>query len=335
MTKKNIVVIGGGSGISPVLKGLKNYEDVNLKAVITTADDGGSNKRVREEFGLLPSSDFRQALVSLADDKQVNESMKQLMIYRFSKGLGIEGMTFGNLMIIALTDIFGSQMRAYDEVGKILKIKGELIPITIENIRLMAKYENGDIIPGEHYIDEPEEHHDMTQKITKLYVNRQVKVFPKAREAIESADYIILGPGDLYTSILSNIVIGDAAELIKNSKAKLIYNINLMTKYGQTFNFSANDHVKEIERYIGRKIDYILLNNSELPQDELDKYKKENDFPVKDDLIDQEGQKVYRADLVAETVYKKAKSDVLKRSFIRHDSEKLALNLRKIIEEDL
>lgn len=328
---KNIVVMGGGTGTFTVLSGLKDYKDLHLTAIVSSADDGGSNKKFRDEFGLLPPSDFRQCLVALASNEDAEQTIRKLMMYRFTKGVGLEGQTFGNILIAALTDIEGSQIKAFEEVGKILKIKGEIYPITLGNVRLMAEYENGDITYGEHLIDEPEDIHDSTQRIKRLFLNRNAEVFEKAKEAIENADYIVLGPGDLYTSTLANAIVGNAAEIMKNSKAKIIYIVNLMTKYGQTFGFTAKDHVEEIEKYIGKKPDFIMINNTTFDDDVLEKYEHLHDFPVKNDL-DEKKYKVISCDLVAHEVVEKQKGDNLRRSLIRHDSDKLAEVINQIAE---
>jgi len=330
--KKNIVVIGGGTGTFAVLSGLKKYKDLKLQAIITVSDDGGSNKKFRDEFGLLPPSDFRQCLVALSSDEPKHDTLRKLMMYRFSKGVGLEGQTFGNILIAALTDIEGSQLQAFEEAGRILNIKGEIIPITTENVRLMAEYENGEVVFGEHVIDEPEAFHDYRQKIKRLFLNRKVKVYKKAKQAINAADFIILGPGDLYTSILANIIVGNAAELIKNSKAKIIYNINLMTKLGQTFGFTAKDHVEEIKKYIGRYPCYVTININNLPKAALARYKEKKEKPIEDDL-DGKNYKVIRGNFVAKEMITKSKGDVLERSLIRHDSNKLAKTLYKIFKE--
>jgi len=335
MKSTNIVVIGGGTGTFTVLSGLKKYDNLSLTAIISTADDGGSNKKFRDEFGLLPPSDFRQCLVALSSDVPANDTMRKLMMYRFDKGIGLEGQTLGNILIAALTDIEGSQVKAFEEIGKVLNIKGKIIPVTLDNVRLMAEYEDGHIVLGEHLIDEPESFHDSTQKLKRLFLNRKATIYEKARNAIEESDYIILGPGDLYTSTIANLVVGDLGNIIKNSSSKIIYILNLMTKYGQTFNFTAKDHVREIKKYIGKYPDYLIINSAEIPKEALSRYILEkNDSQVVDDLNTKNSAKfkIIRDDLVSNILIEKSHSDKLVRSLIRHDIKKLANSLYHLIK---
>lgn len=324
---KKVVVIGGGTGTYTVLRGLKHYPDLKLTAVVTTSDDGGSNKKFRDEFGLLPPSDFRQCLVALADESRSNSILRELMMFRFNQGVGLEGQTFGNILIAALSEIKGSQLKAFAEVGKLLNIKGEILPVTTENIRLMAEYEDGSIAFGEHLIDEPEDFHDSKQRIKRLFTNRGAQIYSETERAILEADCIIFGPGDLYTSTLANLVVDGVTRAIMSSKAKVVQVLNIMTKYGQTYGLTACDHVNELQNYLGRLPDYIIWNSSsDFPEEILASYAKIHDFPVKDDLNEMElhGSKVMRADLISGEIAKKADSDKLKRSLIRHDSYKLA-----------
>ena len=324
--------MGGGTGTFTVLSGLKKFPYINLTAIVSSADDGGSNKKFRDEFGLLPPSDFRQCLLALANESESFNTLRKLMMYRFSKGIGLEGQTFGNILIAALTDIEGSQIKAFEEVGNILNIRGKIVPITVDNVRLMAKYENGSVVLGEHLIDEPEEFHDKKLRINNLFLNINSKIYSEAKKEINNSDYIILGPGDLYTSTIANLVVGEVKECIMRSKAKIIYIPNLMTKSGQTYGFSIKDHISEIIKYSGRVPDYVLVNNTELNSDALKEYKKLHDVPVVDDLDKEFDFKVIRDDLVSNQIQKKNSADKLYRSLIRHDSDKLAKIIISIIK---
>lgn len=332
MSKRiQVVVIGGGTGAFSVLSGLKKYNRLSITTIVSSADDGGSNKKFRDEFGLLPPSDFRQCLVALSSDYSYQASLRKLLMYRFPKGVGLEGQTFGNILIAALTDIEGSQLKALEEVEKILNIKGKIYPITTDNIRLMAEYENKEIVFGEHLIDEPEEFHDPKLRIKRLFLNRKARAYPKAIKAIREADFIVLGPGDLYTSTLANVIVGHTAGVIKRSKAKFVYIVNLMTKYGQTYRFTGSDHVRELVKYIKREPDFILINNAPLPKKILGKYKKEkNDTPVQDDIKGSH-YKIIRDDFLLKKVMKKEEADHLYRSLIRHDDRKLGKTLHQIM----
>lgn len=329
MKKPKVVVIGGGTGTFTALSGLRQHP-VDLAAVISMADNGGSNRILRDEFGILPTSDIRQALVALADDAGEREIFRQLFSYRFHQGTGIAGMTFGNLFMAALTDILGSQLKAIEETAKILHIKGKIYPVTLEEVQLLARYENGHQVVGEHNIDEPK--HDGRLRIVEMQTIPQVKAYPKALQAIKEADLVVLGPGDLYTSIICNLLIKGVPQALRQTKAKVVYVVNLMSKYGQTYNFTAQDHVLEIEKYLGRGVlDAVLINNNvNFPREVLRRYQEENALPVKDDLTT-EKIRVVRADLLSELVYEKAKADKLHRSIIRHDPQKLAKALIDLV----
>lgn len=328
----NIVCIGGGTGTFVALKGLKYYP-CSLHAIVTMSDSGGSNKRLRDEFGLLPTSDIRQCLVALSDENGGVGLLRKLFMYRFEKGNGISGMTFGNLFMAALSDILGSQEEAIRQTGKVLRVHGQVIPVSFTDTNLFATYEDGMTISEEHLIDEPQ--HDGTLHITRVYLKPKAKANEEALEAISQADLIVLGPGDLYTSLLPNVLVSGIPKAIKASKAKKAYVVNLMTKYGQTYNFTARDHVRVLEDHIGCTLDYVLINKASIPERAIRLYEKEHEEPVVDDLVDNKSQKIVREDLVSGQFTVKAKSDTLVRSLIRHDSTKLAAALVGLILKNL
>lgn len=324
--QKKIVVIGGGTGTFVVLSGIKKYFR-DLTAIVSMADSGGSNRTIRDEFGLLPTSDIRQCFVALASGGSETERiMRDLFIYRFNKGSGgLSGMTFGNLFMAALADILGSQYEAIKKTGEVLRIKGQVIPVTLDNVNLAAEYEDGEVLKGEHYIDEPPAYHNSRKKIIKLWTEPVAQATKEALAEIKKADLIILGPGDLYTSILANIVVRGVAAAIKKSKGVMLYVNNLMTKPGQTFDFKASGHLKEIIKYVGRKPNIIIINNKNIPKTIRDYYWRiDKAKMVDDDLKLTPGIKIVRADLLSDKIYRKSASDVLKRSLVRHDSAKLA-----------
>lgn len=329
VARKKIVVIGGGTGTYTVLSGLKKFP-VDLSVIVTMTDSGGSNRILRDEFGLLPTSDLRQCMVALASD-QSSETLRQLFTYRYTNGIGIAGMTFGNLFMAALADIYGSQEKAIEKTCEILDVKGEIIPVTFENTNLVARYNTGKQVLGEHAIDEPVLMNDST-RIIELSVFPPAKANPRALSAIKNADVVILGPGDLYTSILSNLVVKGIAKEIMKSKALKVYVMNLMTRFGQTHGFTADGHLKEVEKYLGTDIiDFVLMNNKlKISEDILKRYKEEQAYPVEDDLGDT--PKVVRADLASRQVHLKSVSDQLRRSLIRHDPDKLAGIIMQIIK---
>ena len=325
---KKIVVIGGGTGTFTVLSGLKKYPQFELSAIVSMMDSGGSNRVIRDEFGLLPTSDIRQVMVALASNSS-DRVLRKLFTYRYSKGKGISGMTFGNLFMAALSDIYkGDQRKAIEETCKILNVSGDIIPVTYDKTDLVATYANGNKVSGEHNIDEPKKSQGEF-KITQLEVVPSAKANKDAITAISDADYVILGPGDFYTSTLSNVVVGNISSALKKTRANIIFIVNLMTKFGETNGFKATDFIYEIKKYIGRAPDVVIIDNSDsFPEKIIEKYKTENARPVEDDLgADNPILKditIIRKKIVSDRVYSKAKSDILKRSLIRHDSVKLA-----------
>lgn len=320
---QKIVVIGGGTGTFAVLSGLKKYP-VDLTAVVTMMDSGGSSGRLRDEFGQLPAGDVRQALVALSEDTSV---MRKLFNYRYDKGEGLEGHSFGNLFITALAEVVGGMDKALEEAGRVLNIKGRVLPVTLTRANLVARYENGLVVEGEGNIDEPK--HDGSLKIISLSIKPKVEPYEKTLQAIYEADLIVIGPGDLYTSLLPNLIIPEVSATICDSPAKKVYLMNLMTKYGQTNEFTASDFVSEIEKYVPC-LDFVLVNNKELPADIIERYKSENVVPVVDDLSEKSYQ-VIRDDFLATGTIEKASGDKLKRSLIRHDGKKLAAKILELM----
>jgi len=328
--RSKIVVLGGGTGSFTVLSGLRDYP-VDLTAIISMADSGGSNRVLRDEFGILPTSDIRQALVALSDDEGDRKILRDLFTYRFHQGIGINGMTFGNLFMAALTDIYGSQMKAIEETQRILHIKGKILPVSLDDIQLLARYENGHQVVGEHYIDEPK--HDGRIKIVELESIPRAKAYLPAVKAIKGADLVVIGPGDLYTSIVCNLIVEGIPAALKKVKGKVIFVMNLMARYGQSYKFTASDHLAVLEKYLGRGvIDFVLINNyCRFPAGVLKRYKEENSFPVEDDLGEPKIPKIVRTNLLCGTVYQKAEGDKLQRSIIRHDPKKLARAIIRLL----
>ena len=325
--KPNIVVIGGGTGSHVVLSGLKN-KDVNISAIVTMMDSGGSTGRLRDQLGVLPPGDIRQALVALSESPEI---WRKLFSYRFENG-DLEGHSFGNIFLSALEKITGSNKEALKEISSILNVKGDVIPVTYTKCVLCAKYEDGSLIQGESKIDEA-----LTKRprIKFMYLNPEGIVNEDAENAVNNADLIVLGPGDLYTSILPNLLVNNFSQVIAHSKAKKVYIPNLMTKLGQTDDFAVSHHVLEIDKYLGGGfLDYILINNRQPSQEVLDWYKElDNVSIVEDDLYDKTvvEAKIIRGDFLSDTIFTPSLSDRLKRSLIRHDPHKLAEAILKLI----
>jgi len=320
--RKKIVCMGGGTGTSVVLSGLKKYP-VDLSAIVAMADSGGSNRVIRDEFGLLPTSDIRQCLVALGTEEGSDSEsfLRKLFIYRFHQGEGIKGNTFGNLFMAALADILGSQEQAIKKTSQILKIKGRILPVTLDDSQLVALYENDLKIVGEHEIDMPE--HDEQLGIEKVWLEPESKANPEAIKAISNSDLVVFGPGDLYTSLIVNLLSEGIVDALQKTKAKIIFVLNLMTRPGQTFGYSAKNHIRDIEKYLGKHLDFVIINSGQMPSSALEKYAEDNNFPVKDDLKD-DYFKIIRGDFLSDKETKKVDGDIITRSLIRHDSNKLA-----------
>ncbi len=327
MDKKRVVVIGGGTGTHTVLRGLKQYQkQLDIAAVVTMADSGGSTGRLRDEFGYLPVGDVRMALAALAQNvDEHDELVRQLFLYRFDKGNGLSGHNFGNLLLVALTDILGSEEAAIRAAGRLLGVEGNVIPVTTAKVNLVATYEDGVVLVGEHAIDEPTPDR-ATQRIINLSLTPQATISEAAEAAILDADLVILGPGDLYTSVLANCVVEGAAEAIQNTPAKVVYIANLMTKVGQTSGMGVAEHVSEITRYTGREPDAVLVNTTPLPADLVGRYAADHEHPVVFNC-ESDTCRVIPADLLATEIIQKSSGDVLRRSLIRHDSRKVARRL--------
>lgn len=321
---KKIVVIGGGTGTVAVLSGLKQFNDYALSVIVSMTDDGGSNAVVRDEFGLLPLSDVRKSIIALAEND--SQLLRELFTYRFSKGDGLSGHTLGNLMMMAAAGISGSEETAIKRLSVLFNVKGQVIPVTLEQTRLVAEYASGARVEGEHLIDEPEVD---PGRIKNLSLSVAVNANPAALKAIAEADVVIIGPGDLYTNTLANIIVPGVATAIQNSRARVIFVNNLMTKRGQTQGMSARDFVQEITTYVGRAPDVTVLHSGDFPDAILQKYMVRGEYPIVDDLA--ANPHVVRVDVASDTESRPDSGDTLVRSLIRHDANKLAAALRVII----
>ena len=318
---KKITVIGGGTGAFVVLSGLKKYP-FDLSVVVTMMDSGGSTGRLRDQLGILPPGDLRQCLVALSEAPLL---WRKLFLYRFEKG-DLEGHNFGNIFLAALEKVSSSYDEAIETVSYVLKTKGKVIPVTLNKLHLVAEYENKKKVTGEGLIDET---HEEKSRIKTVYLEPQGKANPKAIKSIEESEYIVVGPGDLYTSIIPVLLVNDVKEAMKKSKAKIVYIMNLMTKSGQTANYKATDHIEDLVKYLGIEPDYILINNGKIASEVLSSYERYNEVKVVNDL-NKNGYQIIEKDLVDVKKVEKNSSDILYRSILRHDSEKVADELKKI-----
>jgi len=313
------VVIGGGTGIYAVLQGLRQYTS-NITAVVSMSDNGGSSGRLRDEFGTLPPGDVRRCLVALASDED-SMLLRRLFEYRFERGLGLNGHTFGNLLLTALTDLLGSTDQAIDEAGYLLRIRGRVLPVTLTDTTLCARLENGHEISGETDIDIRKAHHGVP--IADVYLRPEAEVNPPVLEAIAQADLIVLGPGDLYTSVVPNLLVKGVSDAICSSKALRAYVCNVMTKHGETDGFAASDFIREVARYLGgsEALDWAILNYHEsLPRELYEKYKSEKSEPVTIDLA-----RCYEA--VPQLAIRPLTATG---ALVRHDSARLAATLMEV-----
>lgn len=312
---KSVVIVGGGTGTFVLTRALSDL-DIELTKIVTVFDDGGSTARLKDEFGFLPVGDLRQSLAALADDK-TQSWIRDLLLYRFSKGNGLKGHNLGNLLLVALQDMTDSTPMALEIAAKIFRLKGKIYPVSLSSSQLKAVYQDGKQVIGEHHLDDEGD----CQPIKDISLVEPCKIYDKAGRAMEQADIIIFGPGDLFGSIVPNLLVEGATQALKNSKAKLVYIVNLMTRCSQTHGFTAHDHVREIEKYAQRKMDLIVLSNGQVPTPIKNKYADYNEYPVIDDLAND--SRVVRDNFISSTVVKPVAGDKIRRSLLRHDREKL------------
>ncbi len=327
--KKNYVItlIGGGTGSFTLLKGLKNYPNIKINSIVTMSDDGGSTGILRDEYGVLPPGDIRQNLVALSESDEI---WRKLFSYRYKEGI-LEGQNFGNIFLSTLEKITGSFEKAISLAEKILEVKkGKIIPVTLENVRLKAETIKGKIIEREKNIDLKEE------KIKRIFFDKEVEANEKAIKTILESDLIVFSPGDLYTSLLPNLIVKGIKEAIKNSRAKKVYVCNIMTQKNHTDNYKVTDFIKKIEEYTYKDIfDYIIYNTKKPKKEFLEYYSNEGEKIVK---IDEENFKSFKArfigeELISEKIPKKVEGDKIIRALIRHDSYKTASIIYEILKE--
>ncbi|MEI7709167.1 MAG: gluconeogenesis factor YvcK family protein [bacterium] len=322
---KNIVTVGGGTGSYTILSGLKNISGISISAIVSMADSGGANAMLRDELGVLPPSDVRQCLVALSEHTEI---IRKLMVYRFNEGT-LKGHNFGSIFLAALEKVTGDFAQGVEIASEILKVKGTVIPVTRDKADLVVTLLNGTTLNGEHTIDEADLQESSVKEIS---FKNNVELNKTAKDAILKADFIILGPADFYTSLLPNLIVKGFQEAILKSKAKIILPVNLTNKQGHTLNWKVSDYVKNTESYLGRPVDIILVNTEPLNDEQKINYKIDNDSGtlIKDDLND---PRLVRESLLSHEFFVNSKGDTMKRSFIRHDSEKLAKAIEKIIKQ--
>ena len=318
-----VACLGGGTGLFTLLSGLKMISGITLSSIVSMSDDGGSTGTLRDLFGILPPGDIRRSLVALSTAPDL---LNELIQYRFERGAGLVGHNIGNLLLTALSEMKGTMSQAVKSIGEILNIQGQVIPVTETVNTLKAELENGAVIEGEHRID-LFEGNDPALRIRRLWQDPPVSANPDALEAIFNARFVILGPGDLFTSVISNLIVNGIAEAIAASRAKRIYICNVMTKPGETTDYTVTDHVREIVKYLKQDVlDYVLYSSTGFSRLSLHNYAKENKKPVAEGPA---------GSLEAVTKAKAVSADIASETdLVRHDSLKLAAVLKKIIEEE-
>lgn len=313
-----IVIIGGGTGLPVLLRGLKNYP-VDITAIVTVADDGGSSGRLRDDLQIPPPGDIRNVLAALSDVEPLIEEMFQ---HRFQTAGDLSGHSLGNLILAAMTNITGNFALAVQELSRVLNVRGKVLPAANQSVVLHAEMEDGTIVSGESKIPYS------GKRIKRVYLTpEKVKPLPEAVKAIQQADLIIIGPGSLYTSILPNLLVSKIGEAVSRSKAKKVYICNLMTQAGETHDFTASDHVKVLYEHLnGPFIQTILVNNQEIPEEIKKRYEEEMAKPVEFDWarLKELGLEVIQEPIVSFDGH-----------IIRHDTKKVAEILYQILLKEM
>jgi uncharacterized cofD-like protein len=309
-----IVVIGGGTGLSVMLRGLKQ-KPMDITAIVTVADDGGSSGILRSELEMVPPGDIRNVLTALAD---VEPLLGQMLEYRFQKGQGLAGHSLGNLILAAMQDITGDFVTGVRELSRVFAVRGRVLPAADHAIVLKAEMSDGTVIEGESKIPKA------GKVIKRVFIEpADVSALPEAVEALKRADAILVGPGSLYTSIMPNLLVPEIARTIVESKALKMFVCNVMTQPGETDGYSVSDHLRALHDHVGRDLfDYIIVNNGEIPPEVQSKYAEKGAKVVHLDL-DEVTQKGYN--VIADQL-------VLFHTYLRHDAEKLSQHIHRLVE---
>ncbi|WCF11021.1 YvcK family protein [Paenibacillus thiaminolyticus] len=309
-----IVVMGGGTGLSVMLRGLKE-KPLDITAIVTVADDGGSSGILRQELQMPPPGDIRNVLTALAD---VEPSLSEMLKYRFPNGTGLAGHSLGNLILAAMTDITGDFVAGIRELSRVLAVRGRVLPAANQAIVLNAEMTDGTIVEGESAIPLA------GQRIKRVFFEpAQVEALPEAVQALQEADAILVGPGSLYTSIIPTLLVPKLAQAVKESDAVKIFVCNVMTQPGETDHYKVSDHLEAIQQHVGEHLfDYVIVNDGEIPPQVQDRYAEQGARAVHLDLdeVTKRGYKVI------------ADSLVLFRTYLRHDAEKLSHHIYQLVE---
>ena len=317
-----IVVFGGGTGLSILLRGIKKFTK-DITAVVTVADDGGGSGILREDLGMLPPGDMRSCITALAD---IEPSMLKLLQHRFKEGY-LQGQSFGNLLIAAMYEIFGNYEHALKEIGSIFRLSGKVLPMTLQDTHLKAYLSNGEVILGENII--PSYVKSANCKIdTIALVPNCCEPLDETINDIEEADIVVIGPGSLYTSVIPNLLINKISDKIFESKCKVFYVCNIMTQPGETDGFNVVDHINAIKKHVGRNIiDYVIVNDRKLPDNEMEKYISQgskqvvlDEMQIKE--LEENNIKIIASDFIE-----------IKNDYIRHNATKIGSLLSNYTKE--
>ncbi|WP_186786147.1 YvcK family protein [Paenibacillus agilis] len=312
--RPRIVVMGGGTGLSVMLRGLKE-KPLDITAIVTVADDGGSSGILRSELQMPPPGDIRNVLTALAD---VEPSLSEMLKYRFHQGSGLAGHSLGNLILAAMTDITGDFVAGVRELSRVLAVRGRVLPAANQAVLLKAEMADGTIVEGESNIPK------VGKRIKRVFIEpHDVRALPEAVQALKEADAILIGPGSLYTSIMPNLLVPELAEAVLNSQAVKLFVCNVMTQPGETDNYTVGDHLDAIQEHIGHQLfDYIIVNDGEIPPQVQDKYAEKGARAVHLDL---EEVKSRGYQVIADSL-------VLFRTYLRHDADKLSHHIYQLVE---
>jgi uncharacterized cofD-like protein len=320
LVRREVTIIGGGAGSFNLLSGLRTKSDFALRSIVTMMDDGGDSGVLRDEFGVLPPGDLRRCLVALSEESQI---LRDLFSFRFGEG-PLAGRNFGNLFFLALTRSLGSEREAVSALGRILKIRGEVIPVTWDHAQLVARTRDGDLLRGEAAIDgRGRREGPHPSPIEAIWLEPAARANPAALDAIRRCDAIVLAPGDVFTSLVPNLLVEGVADAIRESRGKLVMVINLMTKAGETDRWGARGHVDELAARAGRTPDAVLVHAGEFPRARLAEYAREGAAPVADDLgpATAAPYEILRADLASAG------------ALIHHDPGATALALAELLRD--
>ena len=307
---KKVVTIGGGTGSYVVLRGLKEFP-LDITAVVSMFDSGGSSGMLRDEFGVLPPGDVRRCLVALSEGARA-EILRELFNYRFENGGSLKGHSFGNLFLVALSGIYGGDIQGIKKAAELLDIKGRVLPVSLDKAELHATLEDGTEVLGETNIDVPK--HDGSISIKNIVLKPSAHIYEETADAIRRADIVVIGPGDSYTSIIPNLIVEGMRDALRESGGKKVFVCNLMTKWGETNDYDASDFARELLRYSGLEhFDFAICNTEKMDPELVKAYEQEKKYPVRSD---DELQK-YAKNVITGNFFSEA-------DIARHDSAKLA-----------